>query len=108
MMYGDFRTVDGACGVGVISEFGTTKHSGPEATSRNPGGASWLCAGFIYKNDLSDKMFKELNDKYKLVFQTPVRINVNSGNPFYFAVFDTEGSGVPTGFDDIDELDGEY
>lgn len=105
MMYGEFSTVAGACGVGVIHNFGTSNYYSAEATSRNPGGAGWLCAGFIYKNKMCDQMFKELNDKYKLVFQTPVRTNINSGNEFYFAVFDTEGSGVPTGFDAVEEMD---
>ena len=99
-----FETVTGACGVGVAYYFGDTDYSDYEIAGQNPGGAGWLCAGFIKDDKICDKAFGELADKYKVVFITPPRKNVNSGNDFYFAVFDTKGSGVPTGFDECDSL----
>jgi hypothetical protein len=103
-VYGQTTTVDGACGVGLVYDFGhSTYYARYDPTTKNQGGAGWMCAGFIENDSLSDEMFKQLSDKYNLVYRTPTRINVNSGNPFYFAVFDTQGSGVPTGFDECDE-----
>jgi hypothetical protein len=36
--------------------------------------------------------YEELKNKYKVVFQTPVRKNTNSDNDFIFCVFDTKRS----------------
>lgn len=102
-------TISGACGVGVVYDFRLINeeyfHGKGNLTLFNKGGANWLTAGFILGNETSDIAFKELSDKYKLVFKTSVRKNKNSGNRFYFCVFDTYGSGVPFGYDDCEELE---
>jgi len=103
-------TVEGACGVGVISCFEETNgkmtywvETPKSATACNKGGAGWICAGFVENDELSERVFQQMFNKYKLVFKTPTRLNKNSGNPFYFAVFDTEGVDIPQGFDEVDD-----
>ncbi len=101
-MRADIESVVGACGVSVIYNFGDNDwgtnldilHNDPgEDEEFDPddcvgGGAGWCCAGFNY-TEKSNKMWDYLNKRFKLVYRTPDRINVNSGNNFFFAIFDT-------------------
>lgn len=96
-------TITGACGVGVVHDFDS--FYGTQIGSSNLGGAGWQCAGFIEGDKVCDKVFQQMSYYYKLVYKTPTRVNVNSGNMFYFAIFDTEESGVPTGFDACDRAE---
>ena len=104
-------TVEGACGVGVVFCFEDTGVRKKDywgsyyrsAVHQNNGGAGWVCAGFVENDPLSDEVFQQMFNKYKLVFKTPTRLNKNSSNPFYFAVFDTEGVDIPQGFDEVDD-----
>lgn len=108
----DHCSVPGACGVGVVYEFedvGTRRKSHwgdvyTKATDCNKGGAGWICGGFLENDPVCDTVFEEMSAKYNLVFRTPTRINKNSGNPFYFAVFDTEGVNIPQGFDETGDM----
>lgn len=80
-------TIEGACGVGVVHDF--NRHTwGDRLGSENYAGAGWVCAGFI-DDELCKDAYDELNRKYTLVYQTPTRINENSGNDFFFAIWDT-------------------
>lgn len=53
------------------------------------GGAGWLCAGFI-RYGATKQAYEILAKRYKIVLQTPVRRNSNSGNDFIFVVYDTQ------------------
>ena len=98
----ELATVPGACGVGVYEGFGI--HYGVDiATAPHEGGAGYVMAGFIYKDKLCDEAFEILNKRFKLVFKSRVRKNKNSGNKFYFAVFDTYGI-CKSGFDAVDKF----
>lgn len=82
-------TLHGACGVTLLSDFweSSEKFGFNPADSIMPGGAGFITAGFIYDNELSDKMFALLSSKYDVLFVSEVRLNRNSENQFYFAVF---------------------
>lgn len=53
----------------------------------NNTGAQYFEAGFI-NDELSTEMFDQLTNLFPLVFLSEKRKNINSGNEFYFAVFD--------------------
>jgi len=106
MIYAEFDTISGACGVGVAHQFeDESDWSSYDITKGTSGGAGWLSAGFVVGNEMCDEAFALLSAKYKLVYQTPPRINKNSGNVFYFAIFDCEGAGVPIGFDEMERAE---
>lgn len=88
-MRGYGSSVVGACGVGVVYDF--HKHrdtAAPLVSQIRGGGAGWLAVGFIDDRN-SKEAYEELCEAHKLVYQTPVRRNTNSGNDFFFAIFDT-------------------
>lgn len=64
------------------------------------GGCGWIGAGFI-DTGVCKHAYEVLSKAHKLVYQTPVRLNVNSGNPFFYAVFDTHESVGKYGYDKI-------
>jgi hypothetical protein len=101
-IYAYHSVIEGACGVGVVADFDEDADgwAGDSSTilSGTRGGTGLLCAGFIHKDEVCDKAFAQLSKKYKLLFKSTVRKNVNSGNKFYFAVFDCKGKRVPIGF----------
>lgn len=114
MIYSVMSTVEGACGVGVASEFsdGDSPRRWGDTyvpiTLGTPGGCGWICAGFIYGDITCDKAFKEMSQAYKLVYVTEPRININSDNLFYFAIFDVAGSGKPIGFSEYNEAEDSF
>lgn len=109
-VYAEHCTVNGACGVGVVYDFTFDTPSSSwsyseEITKGTKGGCGYLTAGFIHNDKLCDDAFAQLSEKYKVVFVSDLRKNVNSGNHFYFAVFDCEGTDVPIGYDAMDKDD---
>lgn len=96
-------TVVGACGMGVIYEFDSSYgHDLDEITPL--GGAGYVMAGFIEGNEICDKAFKIMTERWDLVWRSEVRENRNSGNKFYTAVFDcSDGGKARYGFDHADE-----
>ena len=50
-------------------------------------GAGWGIACFVDDADCREA-YEEIISKYNVVFQSPVRTNKNSANPFFFVVFD--------------------
>ncbi len=79
------------CGVGVIYEYSDVNSHGKWATPFNKdrleGGTGFEIAGFV-KSDTCEKAYKFLSKKGQIVFQSPVRENINSGNEFFFVVLD--------------------
>lgn len=78
-------TVDGTCGVGVLYDY--NKGWGPEIGYSSESGCGWYVAGFI-DNDTCKAAYEEMCEKYTLVYQSPIRRNKNSGNMFFFCIFD--------------------
>lgn len=85
------QTLSGTCGAGLLYNFrhGYGYYDHNLETSDPPGGAGWLCAGFI-RNNTCKEAYETLKKRYKIVLQTPVRRNSNSGNGFFFLVYDTK------------------
>ena len=100
--------VSGQCGIGKIEEFqnltdfqvktyhGTNAfrktsdlvRKGENYYSKwHNGGTGFFGSGFI-DNAICKQTYKELCKHYKLVSQTPVRMNANSGKMFFYAMFD--------------------
>ncbi len=79
-------TLVGTCGVGVLYNFAVGGWGTPlgEATDS---GCGWYVAGFV-DTDTCKQAYEELCEKYTLVYQSPVRLNINSGNDFFFCIFD--------------------
>jgi len=55
---------------------------------KNTGGSRWLLTGFISTDECREAYLK-LHNKYKIVLQSPVRMNANSDNEFFFVIWDT-------------------
>jgi hypothetical protein len=84
----DCDTLVGGCGVNNVYAYDDAWDNETELEYVDGGGAGWLIASFNY-NSASNEVWAYLSNKYKVVFRTPDRMNSNSGNMFFFAVFDT-------------------
>lgn len=80
----------GACGVNHVYEFSefddTWGHS--ELSTIFPGQAGLVMAAFIKGDANSQKAYKELRKKFKIVYQSQYRVNHNSGNMFKLVIYD--------------------
>lgn len=85
-------TLNGTCGVGLFSGF--YNHHDP-LTRLLPenvlgyGGAGWQVAGFI-PNKECHEVYDKFKERFQIVMQSPTRHNRNSGNRFFFVVYDTK------------------
>ena len=103
------ETLTGTCGVSVFYSFNNDWATENISDIIPGGGTGIVCAGFRHKHELDDKVFAEMCKYGKLLFKTRVRKNRNSGNKFYFAVFDyAKGGKGKYGFDDQDRAEGIY
>lgn len=91
-------TVDGTCGVGVLNSFAVIgnghNYYGPTTQIEdldNEGGCGWLICGYV-NNDVCRAAYEILKERHKLLFQSPVRRNINSDHDFFFVMYDTLGS----------------
>lgn len=78
------------CGVGVLSHFRNSNNQWDdfELIPRGAhGGAGWDIAGFINTKECQEA-FQFLCKHRKVILQSPVRTNQNSGNKFFFCVYD--------------------
>ncbi len=96
-VYAYGRTVPGNCGVGYLSdfEFSSDDVDGYWGGNHNEsldilvtGGAGFMLAGFI-KSKVCKAAYERLCALHTLVYQSPVRINLNSRRKFFFCIFDT-------------------
>lgn len=84
-------SISGACGISHICDFtnnwgwGERKYF-PSARQMEAG-CAWALIGFIDTPTMYD-VYQAACIKYKLVYQSPVRRNKNSGNDFFFCIFD--------------------
>jgi hypothetical protein len=81
------ETLSGTCGVGLFYEFYDNSYRGRYEHSRPYGGCGWNIAGFVNDTD-SKEVYEDLKTKYKIVTQSPVRRNSNSGNNFFYVMYD--------------------
>jgi len=87
-------TLPGACGVTCFYEFTMEDEGYGQALKKiiPSGGIGLVCAGFREKEKFDLEVFEALCQRGKLVYRSPTRTNRNSGNKFFFAVFDFKKS----------------
>jgi len=107
---GDITRVTGSCGIGVIYShrimepkhwLGQNMHPGSivramkhysdtmnSLNSANAGGCGFLLAAFIDTPECK-AMYKFLKERHPILYKSDVRVNLNSGNRFFFCIFDT-------------------
>ena len=81
--------VAGSCGLGLSYDFGYGYDS---HTAKSGGGAGYHMAAFIEGDSKCDEMYKLYKERWPIVFQSEVRLNRNSGNQFYFCVYDVRAA----------------
>lgn len=81
------ETLPGTCGVGIFYDFYESYYELSGTDARPWGGCGWNIAGFI-NNTSSKEVYEDLKTKYKIVTQSPVRRNNNSGNQFFYVMYD--------------------
>jgi hypothetical protein len=88
--------VPGNCGLGFISGINNDRYytrQGVYSLVRQAelaGGTGFFVSGFV-DSKVCKEAYEELCKNYKLVYQSPVRVNRNSNNKFFFCVFDRGG-----------------
>lgn len=88
----NIETLPANCGVGVLYSFGTMSSpdwpttEAKEIIQEEGGGIGYNIAGFINNKSCHDA-YQWIKENYEIVFQSPVKINDNSGNRFFFIVF---------------------
>lgn len=84
--------VYGACGVSVINDFIGIDNDHQWYTSiehmdlTQDAGIGYTMAGFI-DNDQCQYVYEHIKLNYKIVFQSPVKLNRNSQHKFFFIIF---------------------
>lgn len=97
------HATQGQCGIGRLFSFQTEESANKfnlsvgypaysSKTTLHTQVKNLKCTGFFgsgfLNDDICKAVYEELAANYKLVFQTPVRKNSNSGNKFFYAMFD--------------------
>lgn len=101
------NTLDSTCGVGLFYNFqkkrNTSEWGAPDTvdTFQEDAGCGWYVAGFIDTKECQ-QAYEEMCAKFILIYQSPVRVNRNSGREFFFCIFD---AGEREDFEDENEVD---
>lgn len=78
-----------SCGVGELGIF--RRVGGTPVKDITPlGGAGWLIVSFTPARSEYKEAYEALCKRWKLVYQSPVRINKRTQREFFFCIFDTE------------------
>ena len=84
--------VPGTCGVGLYYMFNNPPsyyHNGPSC-ALTQGGIGYAIAGFVNTTDCK-AVYDKIKEDHKIVFQSPVKNNRNSGREFFFIVYTKKG-----------------
>lgn len=57
-----------------------------------PAGAGWIIAAFTPAKEIYKEAYRQLAKKYKIVYQSPVRINTRTGSQFFFCIYDAKAT----------------
>jgi len=79
--------MSGMCGVNIHRSFQTGEPGLWSNEAPKLGGANLACAAFI-PSETCRLAYEELAKKFNIVYQSSVRTNRNSGNKFFFVVYD--------------------
>jgi hypothetical protein len=88
---GYWGSMPDGCGVDIFGDFAYRKdNEWISHTMKTPGrGVDFGIAAFI-DNQVCRGAYEQLKEHYNIVYQSPVRVNANSGNLFFFCVYDTQ------------------
>lgn len=109
--------IPNTCGINVLSQLRKSSVPGgyPISTTNVadvPGlthnhGAGWLIVGYVSDATAMEnhgdsaacckEAYEEMKVKYKMMDQYPVRANENTGNKFFFVIYDTKSKLGPQG-----------
>ena len=78
-------TVPGTCGVGLFYTFTREGYGYTPEFVRPCGGAGWEIAGFI-DTIACREVYDGLKNRFKIIHQSPSRVNRNSNNKFFFVL----------------------
>lgn len=102
-IYAFREDIPGACGICHIQDFNTEDDFDLEELTEcgRCGGAGFAIASFIETTseyhraqaENSQQAYEILKKKYKVVYESPKRLNNNTGNMFWFCVYDTTKKG---------------
>ena len=81
------ETIPGACGVANLFQY-RSYFEDEISTIMPQGGAGWVFASFVVGCKDSDEAYADMYARWPVVYKSPVRKNKNSGNEFYFVIFD--------------------
>jgi hypothetical protein len=87
--------VPNTCGVGVLGIFRDNNsqeggHWIPTLEQVAPiTGCGWVIAGFTNQKPVYRQAYLDLRKRWKLVYQSPVRVNTRTGRKFFFCIFDS-------------------
>lgn len=87
-----YREVDFNCGLGVVGSFDAAYYPQTKQLITNQFtnyGTGFFVSGFI-DNYSCKKAYKFLTSNFKLIYQSPVRVNTNTDREFFFCIFDTK------------------
>lgn len=88
---GAFGNVPSACGLAWAGFFARPRLDAIDypllTKERMRSGTGFFVVGFI-KNKACKKAYEEFCKEFQLVYQSPVRLNTNSNNLFFFCIFD--------------------
>jgi hypothetical protein len=87
---GNANLLSSTCGVGLLYNFTSRDNywGHPRRSHARPvGGCGWNIAGFVNDQDRKE-VYEYLKSTYKIVTQSPVRRNNNSGNSFFYVMYD--------------------
>lgn len=80
---GHIENISGNCGILSVMNYGGYERL---KISRYYSAGFLLCS-FI-ENTLCKSYYDEFCNRYPILYQSPVRLNKNSGNHFFFVIFD--------------------
>jgi hypothetical protein len=92
---GHNSVVPHTCGVGVVGHFRNSEElsywDGAEdlKTLVPTGGCGWVIASFTEKRPEFKEAYEILCKRWKLIYQSPVRVNNRTHRKFFFCIFDS-------------------
>lgn len=94
-------TIAGSCGVGMVFDYRICKDSDYWNISlekyQTEGGCGWVFAAFIEGDETCEQAYEIMKNKWKIMYQSPIKLNINSGNNFFFCIFEVPEE-EPRGF----------
>lgn len=97
----DSSTIEGACGVGTWYNF--SNEWGIDVTKRaSRGGAGWHFVMYVVGQKSSEKFYKYAASRWPIIYESEIRLNVNSNNEVFFVIYDISKDPLGFGFDAAD------